>query len=134
MISKQNKSTRAKSHPKRDPHICPICCIIPPHMTDHIIKHGDDEMRTWAMNTMRTSEQFRGRREVIGNLSLADSTGQKRRTIYDARQGETLPGRLVRGEGGRKSRDVAVNEAYDGAGATYDLYHDVFERNSIDDR
>ncbi len=134
MISKQNKSTRAKSHPKRDPHICPICCIIPPHMTDHIIKHGDDEMRTWAMNTMRTSEQFRGRREVIGNLSLAASTGQKRRTIYDARQGETLPGRLVRGEGGRKSRDVAVNEAYDGAGATYDLYHDVFERNSIDDR
>jgi Zn-dependent metalloprotease len=27
-----------------------------------------------------------------------------------------------------------VNEAYDGAGATYDLYHDVFGRNSIDDR
>ena len=134
MISKQNKSTRAKSHPIRDPHICPICCIIPPYMTDHIIKHGDDEMRTWAMETMRTSEQFRGRREIVGNISLAVSTGQKRRTVYDARQSETLPGRLVRGEGGRASRDVAVNEAYDGAGATYDLYHDVFERNSIDDR
>ena len=134
MISRQKKSTRAKSHQKGSPHICPICCIIPPYMTDHIIKHGDDEMRTWAMETMRTSEQFRGRREIVGNISLAVSTGQKRRTVYDARQSETLPGRLVRGEGGRASRDVAVNEAYDGAGATYDLYHDAFERNSIDDR
>lgn len=134
MISRQKKSTRAKSHQKGSPHICPICCIIPPYMTDHIIKHGDDEMRSWAMETMRTSEQFRGRREIVGNISLAVSTGQKRRTVYDARQSETLPGRLVRGEGGRASRDVAVNEAYDGAGATYDLYHDAFERNSIDDR
>jgi len=134
MISRQNKSTRAKSHPQESSHICPICCIIPPHMTDHIIKHGNEEMRAWAMETMRRSEQFRGRREIVGNIALAASTGQKRRTVYDARQGETLPGKLVRGEGGRKSKDVAVNEAYDGAGATYDLYHDVFERNSVDDR
>ena len=134
MISRQNKSTRAKSHPQESSHICPICCIIPPHMTDHIIKHGDEEMRAWAMETMRRSEQFRGRREIVGNLALAPSTGEKRRTVYDARQGETLPGKLVRGEGGRKNKDVAVNEAYDGAGATYDLYHDVFERNSVDDR
>jgi Zn-dependent metalloprotease len=107
---------------------------MPPHMMDHIIKHGDEEMQTWMMQTMRASEQFRGRREVMGNLALAVSTGQKRRTVYDARQGETLPGKLVRGEGGRASKDVAVNEAYDGAGATYDLYHDIFERNSVDDR
>lgn len=30
--------------------------------------------------------------------------------------------------------DPSVNEAYDGAGATYDLYRDVYARNSIDDR
>lgn len=134
MISSQNKTTRTESHMEGSPHICPICCIIPPHMSDHIIKHGDEKLRTWMMETMRRSEQFRGRREIIGNLALAPSTGQKRRTVYDARKGERLPGRLVRGEGGRKSRDVAVNEAYEGAGATYDLYHDVFERNSVDDR
>ena len=134
MISRENKTTRTESQFNGSPHICPVCCIIPPHMSDHILKHGDEKLRKWMMETMRRSEQFRGRREVIGNFALAPSTGQKRRTIYDARKGERLPGRLVRGEGGRKSRDVAVNEAYDGAGATYDLYHDVFERNSIDDR
>ncbi|BCX06296.1 MAG: zinc metalloprotease [Fischerella sp.] len=32
------------------------------------------------------------------------------------------------------SNDIAVDEAYDGAGATYDLYYEVFERNSIDDK
>jgi Zn-dependent metalloprotease len=134
MISSYNKSKKTKFHSKENHHICPICCIMPPHMTDHIIKHGDEEMRKWAMDTLRTSEQFRGRREIVGNLSLAAPTGEKRRTVYDARQGETLPGRLIRNEGGRVNKDVAVNEAYDGAGATYDLYHDVFERNSVDDR
>jgi Zn-dependent metalloprotease len=45
-----------------------------------------------------------------------------------------LPGKLVRREGDPKSRDVAVNEAYDGSGATYDFYKNVFNRNSIDDK
>ena len=30
------------------------------------------------------------------------------------------------------SSDVAVNEAYDGFGATYKLYYDIYQRNSID--
>ena len=30
--------------------------------------------------------------------------------------------------------DVAVNEAFDGAGATYDFYKEVFERDSVDDK
>jgi Zn-dependent metalloprotease len=41
---------------------------------------------------------------------------------------------LVRGEGDPKSKDKAVNEAYDGSGATYDFYLQVYNRNSIDDR
>ena len=28
--------------------------------------------------------------------------------------------------------DTAVNEAYDGAGTTFEFYRDVYERNSID--
>jgi Zn-dependent metalloprotease len=134
MISSQNGTASIRSRRQAAPHICPICCIIPPHMSDHILKHGDEKMQSWMMETIRRSEQFQGRREVIGNFALAPSPGEKRRTVYDARKRETLPGKLVRSEGGRKSRDVAVNEAYDGAGATYDLYHDVFERNSIDDQ
>ncbi|MFQ6061622.1 MAG: M4 family metallopeptidase [Methanosarcinales archaeon] len=58
----------------------------------------------------------------------------KRRTVYDAQNGYSLPGVLVRSEGDPPSADPAVDEAYDGAGATYDLYQDVFGRNSIDDK
>jgi len=132
MTLKNDKSNKANGRRRRSPDVCPICCIIPPHMTDHIIKHGDDKMRNWALETMRASERFRGKREIMGNFAFAVSAGEKRRTVYDARQGETLPGRRVRSEGGRKSRDIAVNEAYDGAGVTYDLFNDVYERNSVD--
>lgn len=116
------------------PQRCPICCILPPHMLDHIMQHGNGDQRNWALETLIASERFRGRRAVVGNISFAVSPGQKRRTVYDAENGTDLPGTLVRGEGDPPSQDVAVNEAYDGSGATYDLYHDIYERNSIDDK
>ena len=59
---------------------------------------------------------------------------EKHRLVYDAGFSENLPGTLVRGEGEDPVGDPAVNEAYDGAGQTYDLYYDVFKRNSIDDK
>jgi Zn-dependent metalloprotease len=44
------------------------------------------------------------------------------------------PGQLVRSEGGVSTGDPTADEAYDGSGATYDLYQQVLGRNSIDDR
>lgn len=99
-----------------------------------IIEHGNPRQRTWATQTLSLSERLRGRREILSRLVLATSTGQKRRTVYDARNGFELPGVLIRTEGDPPSGDPAVDEAYDGAGATYDLYLDIFERNSLDDR
>lgn len=113
---------------------CPICCILPPHMLDKMLQQDDDEHRHLALKTLRASEQFRGRRAAVGNVLFAVSPGQKRRTIYDAKTSTSLPGVLIRGEGDPSSDDPAVNEAYDAAGATYDLFRDIFERNSIDDR
>jgi Zn-dependent metalloprotease len=59
--------------------------------------------------------------------------GQKQRTIYNAHNTETLPGDVIRTEGGPPSGDQAVDEAYDGLGATYDFYSLAYNRNSIDD-
>jgi Zn-dependent metalloprotease len=39
---------------------------------------------------------------------------------------------IVRREGDGPSTDPAVNEAYDAAGYTYDLYKDIYQRDSID--
>ena len=116
--------------------IVPIHCIVPPHMLKEIARSGTDSQKAWAWRTLTLSEQIRGRRQALSLLAAAAGTptGGKRRTVYDARQRTSLPGRLVRDEGGRRSKDKAVNEAYNGAGATYDLYFKIFGRSSIDDR
>ncbi len=82
------------------------------------------------------SEQVRGQRQTLSIIAALGVTpaGQKRRAVYDAGHGDGLPGTLVREEGDGPTDDPAVNEAFDGAGATYDLYDQEFDRNSIDDR
>ena len=54
------------------------------------------------------------------------------RLIHDAQNREVLPGVLVRSEGEEPVTDSSVNEAYDGLGASYSLFSEVFERDSLD--
>jgi Zn-dependent metalloprotease len=61
-------------------------------------------------------------------------TGTKRRAVYDAHHTLTLPGKLVRGETDPATTDKVVNRAFEGLGATYDLYDKAFNRTSIDGR
>jgi Zn-dependent metalloprotease len=56
------------------------------------------------------------------------------RVIFDAGCGASLPGKVARREGDPPCGDPAVDEAYAGAGATYDLFRDVYGRLSIDGR
>ncbi|WP_460774075.1 M4 family metallopeptidase [Microbacterium sp. GXF7504] len=66
-----------------------------------------------------------------GNL-VAELTDAPDRTVHDAGNTEDLPGRVVRREDDPPVDDTAVNEAFDGLGATFELFLDAFERNSID--
>jgi Zn-dependent metalloprotease len=120
------------------PHssVDPLYCILPPHILRHIAEHGNEGQKSWAWSTLLLSEQIRGQRATMTQLMAIGSTptGTLRRTVYDARHGARLPGKIVRTEGAPASKDVSVNEAYDGAGATYTLYSKVYGRNSIDDR
>lgn len=54
------------------------------------------------------------------------------RTVYDAQNLVELPGVLRRREGEGPHEDESVNEVYDGLGATWRLFHDVYGRNSLD--
>jgi Zn-dependent metalloprotease len=114
----------------------PVCCIIPPIILRRLAENGDDSVRDKAFKDMQLSSNLRGQREAIGSFAFAAavSTGEKRRTVYDTQNKTSLPGKLIRSEGGKASSDVAVNEAYDGAGKTYDFYLKVYNRNSVDDR
>jgi Zn-dependent metalloprotease len=128
------KNRRQDRCRRRDQHFCSICCIVPPHMTDRIIINGNETQRDWALQSLRASEQFRGRREAgVAIAAFGTPANEKRRTIYTAETKTDLPGKIVRGETAAATADVAVNEAYEGSGATFDFFKEVYQRNSIDD-
>lgn len=118
-----------------------IYCIVPPYMLDSIVRNGSLRERVDALDTIATDTTIRSLRMARqmtgvatarrGGLSLQE--GEKQRTIYNAQNTNDLNGIIVRSEGEPATGDLAVDEAYDGLGATYDLYWDIFQRNSIDD-
>lgn len=115
-----------------------IFCILPPHILRNIAEKGSTPQRAAAAATLSIDPTFRTMRvskvaqRPLGTAAL--STDQERkRSIYDAKGQQTLPGTLVRSEGNKPVSDVTVNEAYDGLGATYDFFMEQFSRNSIDD-
>ena len=128
-MKKNRRQNRCRPSAK---HLCPICCIVPPHIGDRIIINGNETQREWALQNLRISEQFRGRREAVGSFRIMAPANEKRRTIYTAQNQTDIPGKIVRGESAAAISDVAVNEAYEGSGATYDFYKEVFERDSVD--
>ena len=112
-----------------------INCFIPPHMLKNIATKGTESQKVLAIDTLKISAQMRGRRQALADFSAAAfrvASGGKERIVYDAKNGSNLPGTIARREGEAASADVAVNEAYDGSGTTYDLFNDVYKRNSID--
>ena len=112
-----------------------INCFLPPHILKNIATKGTESQKTLAIDTLKISAQMRGQRQALADFSAATfrvAVGGKDRIVYDAKNGSGLPGTIVRKEGDAPSLDVAVNEAYDGSGTTYDLFNDVYKRNSID--
>jgi len=117
-------------------------CALPPNVLERIIRNGNDAQRDWALATL--SLDMTNRMVRAHNAQVAAALPRRRprpvpastavhRTIADAEGAETLPGKTVRAEGQAALSDVAVNEAYDGLGATFDFYSAIFHRNSIDD-
>ncbi len=119
------------------PHRHSIFCILPPYMLDQVAQNGTSAQREMAVRTLATSQRVRDNRVDIGKAAMRArgfSVGGnvKQRIVYDANFGTNLPGTVARSEGSAPVADIAVNEAYDGSGATYDLYSAAFGRNSID--
>src|SRR5215213_6251242 len=112
-----------------------VNCFVPPHILMNIATKGTVGQRNMAISTLKASEQMRGQRQALSEFTAAAfrvAVGGRERIVYDARNGSGLPGTAVRNENDAASSDVAVNEAFDGSGMTYDLYKNVYERNSID--
>ena len=117
----------------------PIHCILPPYVLDHMAESDNPKIRKLAIEAIARSASLRATRTALApfaTLSATASPGaRKERLVYNNRNlgSSNLPGRLVRREGGPRSSDAAVNEAYDHSGTTYDFYKAVLGRNSLDD-
>jgi Zn-dependent metalloprotease len=106
--------------------------VVPPYILDAISKRGDEEQRRGAIETLMLTERLRGHRDAVGAICPVIPPGEERRTVYDEKGSTRLPGKRVREEGEPREGDPAVDEAYEGAGATYEFYAAVMCRNSID--
>lgn len=130
--------THCHHHPDGSCHRHPLHCILPPHMLKELAEQGTPIERERAIRALVVSGQLRGQRQQIAELSTRpparEAIAVKQRIIYDAGGQTDLPGRRIRGEGEPPTGDIAADEAYDGAGATFDLFQMIYGRNSIDDR
>jgi Zn-dependent metalloprotease len=112
-----------------------LSCFLPPYILEQIVKNGTPAQSAKAAQTANISAQMRAQRKTAPGgktpPQAAEAAALQRR-VYTANHTSSLPGELVRAEGAPPSGDLAVDEAYDGAGATYQLYWEVYQRNSID--
>ena len=118
-----------------------IFCILPPHILQSIAQNGTPQQRSQALQHLGTDQTIRSLRATQKLTAITQTRGpvphaaegHPQRTIYDTHHSSNQPGDIVRVEGAGPTSDVAVNEAYDGLGDTYNFYWNVYQRNSIDD-
>jgi Zn-dependent metalloprotease len=119
---------------------CDLCHIIPSSMLRKLALHQGmpDQQRDALLVSAEAAAFARGERTVAriaGFASLSPPSTQKHRDVFDSAGKKTIPGKLLRTEGGPAvANDPAVNEAYDSTGTTYDFYKEILNRNSVDGR
>ena len=129
------------------PRGAPICCILPPYILESVAVAGQQHAAESASRTLRTDLGFRIARTIptlsasptpqsstARSAAFSVAVSQIQRTIYNARNTQTLPGDVSRAEGSPATGDVALDEAYDGLGSTYNFFFEIFQRDSIDNK
>ncbi len=114
--------------------------IVPPYLLARLAASqeprfaGASQAARATLAAPRTYRPVRGQYDlsVDGDSLVVSASPTPDRTISDANNRETLPGERVRGEDDPPTGDAAVDEAFDGLGATFTLLWDAFSRVSID--
>jgi Zn-dependent metalloprotease len=112
--------------------------IIPPYLLQNLIEsESRDDWRAHWQTMLDHDQSLRAARAETPTSPSAARQAEPgaeapQRTVYDAGSGTELPGRQVRAEGDPAVDDVAVNQAYDGTGATWKMFWECFGRDSID--
>ncbi|MGE5816314.1 MAG: M4 family metallopeptidase [Acidobacteriota bacterium] len=113
------------------------CCFLPPHLLRAIAERGSPAQREAASRTLAVDLTFRSLRWTgaarLAHVAPPVAAPACERRVFTAGGSQDLPGQLARREGAPPTVDVAVNEAFDALGATYDFFLQVHQRHSIDD-
>ena len=127
--------------------VVPFHSVVPPYLLDAIAERGTERFpkAAAAAASCRMSDESCRNLRLAGlrytppadlgkdeSALAAPAPAGLQRLIHDAQNTEVLPGELVRSEGEGPVDDEPVNEAYDGLGASYSLYSEVFGRDSLD--
>ena len=111
--------------------------IVPPHILEALARNGTAAQRAAALASLAHSNEIREARALrVASLARAPQgvgPAHRNRLVYTSNNGSALPGTFLRGETDAATGDVTVDEAFDGLGATFDLYWTAFQRNAIDD-
>lgn len=121
----------------------PLQCIIPPYMVDKLIKNKDEKISKLGLVNKIESSKLRYERSLIQSLDKkskqsiktivarsAAPTASPRIDIYDSEH--TKARQWTRINNPASSADADVRRAYQGSKITWDLYFNIFNRNSID--
>lgn len=116
--------------------------IVPPQLLEEKARRGSAEEREIALATLSIDHSIRAGRIQTAllagsgerlQLAVRGHSGRPDRTIFDAKHRlDTHASSVLRTEEGQPSADVSANQAFDGLGATYGFYWNVFQRDSID--
>ena len=115
------------THPQR-------CGFVPPYLLQRVTETARERrLLADGRDTLAVDEQIRARRAAAssGTPPLAADTGGNR-VVYDAQGSEDLPGTRARDADDPPTGDVAVDEAHEHSGVAWDLFADVFARDSVD--
>ena len=116
-----------------------ICSIVPPYLLARIAEQQGPSFSRAAEAARRALVELPPleHARTMARQSPAPLQGNAvapslRREVSDAGGTETLPGALARAEGDEPTRDDAVDEAYEGLGATHALFRDISGGASVD--
>ncbi|TQM55107.1 protealysin inhibitor emfourin [Humibacillus xanthopallidus] len=121
--------------------------IIPPYMLEALAQSDEPLVARRAQESLEHDAELRAsrrtptarptrtrapRRDDVGDGAPGAHGTGPHRTISDAKGSQQLPGTTVRTEGRPPTGDIAVTEAYDGLGATWQLWSQAYDRDSLD--
>ena len=110
-----------------------VHAIVPPHVFERLASLSPARwpgLAERAQINLTAGAAVRFERTTLAPTLNVSAAGA--RMVHDAEHDSRLPGRMVRREGEGASGDVAVDEAYDGLGATREYFRAVHDRDSID--